>query len=120
MLFRSTSMSMLPQGNNISYNWQVRKGGTTTGGTWVAVSNSSVSYNITGTSFTGGTILANGFLSSTTQSSSPLNQLDGSIFKFQMERNSFTSTPSELTLVVASDTASGKIIGSIDWEELTR
>lgn len=115
-----TSMSMLPQGNNISYNWQVRRGGTTTGGTWVAVSNSSVSYNITGTSFTGGTILANGYLSSTTQSSSPLNQLDGSIFKFQMERNSFTSTPSELTLVAASDTASGKIIGSVDWEELTR
>lgn len=115
-----TSISLLPLGNNVSYNWQVRKGGTTTGGTWVAVANSSVSYNITGTSFAGGTTVANGFLSSTTQSSSPVNQLDGSIFKFQMERNSFTSTPYEITLVAAADTALGKMVASVDWEEISR
>ena len=115
-----TSISLLPQGNNVSYNWQVRKGGTTTGGTWVAVANSSVSYNITGASFAGGTTVANGFLSSTTQSSSPVNQLDGSIFKFQLERNSFTSTSYEITLVAAADTALGKMVASVDWEEISR
>ena len=115
-----TAVSILAQGNNISYNWQIVKGGTTSGGTWTAASNSSINYNITGTSFTGGTTLASGFLSSTTQSSAPINQLDGSLFKFQLERNSFTSTPYELTLVAASDTNAGKIIASLDWEELTR
>jgi len=115
-----TAVSILAQGNNISYNWQIVKGGTTSGGTWTAASNSSINYNITGTSFTGGTTLASGFLSSTTQSSAPINQLDGSLFKFQLERNSFTNTPYELTLVAASDTNAGKIIASLDWEELTR
>ena len=115
-----TAVSILAQGNNISYNWQIVKGGATSGGTWTAVSNSSISYNITGTSFAGGTTLASGFLSSTTQSSAPINQLDGSLFKFQLERNSFTSTPYELTLVAASDTNAGKIIASLDWEEITR
>jgi hypothetical protein len=41
------------------YNWQVIASGTTTGGAWVSAgTNSSVNYNITGTSFTGGKILA--------------------------------------------------------------
>ena len=114
-----TSMSILPLGNK-NYNWQVKKNGTTTGGTWVTPTNSSVSYNITGTSFAGGTIVANGLLSSTNQSSSAVNQLDGSIFKFQLERNSFTSTPYEITLIATADGAGGSIAASVDWEEITR
>ena len=114
-----TALSLLPSGNNVDYCWQIRKGGTTTGGTWATPTNSSISYNITGTSFTGGTSLASGFVSSTTQSSSSINQLDGSLFKFQLERNSFTSTPYELTLVVAGSTASGAVFGGLDWEEVS-
>lgn len=116
-----TALSLMGNGNNINYVWQIRKAGTTTGGTWVTPTNSSVSYNITGTSFAGGIIMASGFVASTTQSSTPLNQLDGSLFKFQLERNSFTSTPYELTLVVASDTATGSsVFAGLDWEETTR
>ena len=115
-----SAVSLLAKGNNCTYNWQICKGGTTTGGTWVALSNSSVSYNVTGTAFSGGTVLAGGYLQSTTQSSSPINQLDGSLFKFQLERNSFTSTPYELTLVVTSDTLNGSFLASIDFEEITR
>lgn len=114
------SMGLLARGNNYAYSWQVRKYGTTTGGTWVAVPNSSISYNITGTSFSGGTTIASGYVESTTQSSAPINQLDGSLFKFQLERNSFTSTPYELTLVAASDTLNGSLLASIDFEEITR
>ena len=114
------SLSLLAKGNNYIYSWQIRKYGTTTGGTWVAVPNSSISYNITGTSFSGGTVLSSGYVQSTTQSAAPINQLDGALFKFQLERNSFTSTPYELTLVAASDTLNGSLLASVDFEEITR
>jgi hypothetical protein len=37
-----------------------------------------------------------------------------------LERNSFTSTPFELTIVVATDNAGGDILASMDWEEISR
>lgn len=115
-----SSISLLGTGNNANYSWQIRKDGTTTGGTWVDAASSSVSYNTTGTSYAGGTVLAAGFLSSSTQGTTPVNQLDGNLFKFQLERNSFTSTPSEMTLVAASDNIAGAVFATLDWEETTR
>lgn len=117
---RISALSLLGTGNGINYSWEMRKQGTTTGGSWVAPTNSSIQYNISGTSYAGGTVIASGFLSSSNQASSALNNLDGSLFKFQLERNSFTSTPHEITLVVASDSVSGAVFASLDWEETTR
>ena len=114
------SMGLIALGNNYTYNWQICKYGTTTGGTWVTPTGSSVSYNITGTSFTGGTAMSSGYIASSTQSTTALNQLDGTLFKFQLERNSFTSTPYELTLIAASDTLNGKLLAAFDWEEISR
>jgi hypothetical protein len=105
------------------YNWQVVASGTTTGGTWVAApGDSSVDYNITGTSFAGGRILASGFFSATNQGSTQVDILKEALFKTQLERNGLTSSPFELTILVASDVGGGggNVLASMDWEEISR
>ena len=117
-----TALSMLGAGgNNVILNWQVRASGATTGGQWVdAGSNSAIEYNISGTSFSGGRILASGYLTASTQSSVSVDILKEALFKFQMERNGLTSTPDELTLVVASKNAGDDVYATMDWEEISR
>jgi hypothetical protein len=104
-----------------NYNWQLIATGTTTGGTWVSAgTNASVEYNITGTTFAGGRILASGFFNATNQGSSQIDLLKEALFKFQLERNGLTATPFELTLIIASDSASDTVVASLDWEEVSR
>jgi hypothetical protein len=103
------------------YNWQVIASGTTTGGTWVSAgADASVEYNISGTSFTGGRILASGFFSVSNQGSTQVDILKEALFKTQLERNGLTSTPFELTVVVASDSINDTVLASMDWEEISR
>ena len=116
-----TALSILAITNNANYNWQVVATGTTTGGTWVSAgADSAVEYNITGTSFTGGRVLASGFLNGSNQGSTPVDILKEALFSFQLERNNFTSTPYELTLAAASDTNGADIYASMDFEEISR
>jgi hypothetical protein len=104
-----------------NFNWQLVATGTTTGGTWVSAgTNSCVEYNITGTTFAGGRILASGFFNATNQGSSQIDLLKEALFKFQLERNGLTSTPFELTLIIASDGGSDTVVASLDWEEISR
>jgi hypothetical protein len=115
-----SALSILPitTGN---YNWQLVGTGATTGGSWVSAgTNSSVEYNITGTSFSGGRILGSGFFSESNQSKNQVDILKDALFKFQLERNSLSSTPYELTLIVASDGANDTLVASMDWEEVSR
>ena len=115
-----TALSILGTGNGVNYNWKVITSGTTTGGTWVSAGvNSAVEYDITGTSFTGGRTLASGYLNSSNQGSQAIDILKEALFKFQLERDTFTSTAFELTLAVASD-GGGSIFASLDWEEISR
>jgi hypothetical protein len=115
-----TALSIMPitTGN---FNWQIISTGTTTGGSWVSAgTGSSVEYNITGTSFAGGRILASGFFNASNQGAGQVDILKEALFKFQLERNSLTSTPFELTMVIASDGASDTVVASMDWEEISR
>jgi hypothetical protein len=117
-----TALSAMPI-TTANYNWQVVATGTTTGGTWTSAgTNSSVEYNITGTSFstTGGRILASGFFNATNQGAGQVDILKEALFKFQLERNGLTATPYELTLIIASDSASDTVVASLDWEEISR
>jgi hypothetical protein len=115
-----TALSVLGTGNGVNYNWKVIASGTTTAGTWVSAgANSAVEYNITGTSFTGGRTLASGYLNSSNQGSQSIDILKEALFKFQLERDTFTSTAFELTLAVTSD-GGGSIFASLDWEEISR
>lgn len=107
--------------DNGNYNWRVVAGNTVTGGAWISAgTNSSVEYNLTGTATTGGRVLASGWISSTNQSAGSIDLLKEALFKFQFERNSFTSTPENISFVVACDTASADTYSSLDWEEITR
>jgi hypothetical protein len=116
-----TALSLLGATGNTSYNWRVVASGTTTGGTWNSAGiDSAVEYNTGGTSFSGGRVVAQGFLSTTNQSSAPVDILKEALFKFQLERNSFTNTPYELSLVISASTASTTVYAAVDWEEISR
>jgi hypothetical protein len=117
-----TAISVMPTSSG-NYNWQVVASGTTTGGSWVSAgANSSVEYNIGGTSFTGGRVLASGFFSSTNQGTTQVDILKEALFKTQLERDGLTSTPLELTVIVASGVGGGggNVLASMDWEEISR
>ncbi|QPX48174.1 virion structural protein [Synechococcus phage S-SRM01] len=116
-----TALSIMGSGNGPKYNWQMRASATTSGGTWVdAGTDSAVEYKLDGGTVTGGRILASGFLTSANQTTPTVDILKEALFKFQLERNSFTGTPYELTLVCASDTAGADVFASMDWEEISR
>jgi hypothetical protein len=115
-----TALSILGTGNGVNYNWRIIASGTTTGGTWVSAgSNSSVEYNITGTSFSGGRVLGSGYTNSSNQGATSVDILREALFKFQLERDTFTSTAFELTLVTTSD-GGGSIFAALDFEEISR
>jgi len=118
----STAISVIATSAG-DYNWQVIASGTTTGGSWLpSPGGSSVDYNITGTSFSTGSgrILASGYFSVSNQGSTQVDILKEALFKTQLERNGLTSTPYELTVVVATNNAGGDVLASMDWEEISR
>lgn len=116
-----TAVSIMGITNNANYNWRVVASGTTTGGTWISAgADSAVEYNLTGTSFTGGRILAQGFSSASNQAVASVDVLKEALFKFQLERNSFTSTPFELTITVAGSVTNTDVYAAADWEEISR
>ena len=118
-----TAISIMGITNNASYNWKVMAGGTTSGGSWVSGGDdSAVEYNISGSSFsdTGARGLASGFTNGSNQGSAVIDILKEALFKFQLERDSFTSTPYELTLLVASEDNGADVLASMDWEEVSR
>ena len=65
-------------------------------------------------------ILASGYTAASNQVSNNIDVLKEALFRTQLERNGLTSTPYEVTLLVASSTNSEQAYGSIDWEEITR
>jgi hypothetical protein len=118
-----TAISLMGITNNASYNWKVIVGGTTTGGTWSNLGDdSSVEYKIDASSFTLGTgrVLASGFTNGSNQGSAVVDILKEALFKFQLERNSFTGATTELTLVCSSEDNGAQVLAAMDWEEVSR
>jgi hypothetical protein len=75
---------------------------------------------MSGSSYTGGRILASGFVNSSNQGSPTINILKEALFKFQLERNGLTGTPYEITLLASTDTTNGSgVLASVDWEEVS-
>ena len=105
--------------NNSNYKWSVIKNGTTSGGTWSDLSSSSsVQYNLSGISFSGGNVIAQGYSVGSNQGSTATAVDRTNLFKFQLEREPFTPVPYEFTVVVSVDSGSSDVAASINWEEV--
>jgi hypothetical protein len=116
-----TALSIMAASNNTNYQWQIVASGTTSGGTWVSAGeDSSLEYNLTATSISGGRILASGFISGSNQSSGTIDILKEALFKFQLERNTFTSQGFEISVIASASAANANIFASLDWEEVSR
>jgi hypothetical protein len=118
-----SAVSLLGLGNGKNYAWRVVQTATITGGSWTSAgADSSVEYNLTGTSAAGGRVLAQGYVNSSNQGSPSINILKEALFTTQLERNTFTGTPYEIVVEMAIDTIGGTLGAyvSIDWEEISR
>jgi hypothetical protein len=119
----TTAVSLLGLGNGKNYAWRVVQSSIITGGAWTSAgADSSVEYNLTGASVTGGRVLAQGYVNSSNQGSPSINILKEAIFASQLERNTFTNTPLELVIEIAIDATGGTLgaYASVDWEEISR
>ena len=115
-----TAASILGLGNNAYFEWRLQQGGTISGGTWTsAASDSAVEYNLSGETISGGVTLAKGYVSSTTQSTNPIDILKAALFQFQLRRNGLTDTPETFTVTMETKNAGDDAYASIDWEEIS-
>lgn len=102
-----------------NYRYVLEQAGTVVGGTWISAGiDSNIEYNLTATSLSGGTQLSSGYFSSSNQSTGSV-QTVSDLFRYQLQRNSFTNTAETYTLSLASDGAGDTVLGSIDWQEIT-
>jgi hypothetical protein len=118
-----TAVSLLGLGNGKDYAWRVLNGTVITGGAWnPAAADSSVEYNLTGTSTTGGRVLAQGYINSSNQGSPSMDILKEALFAAQLERNTFTGVAFEVVVEMAIDVTGGTLgaYASVDWEEISR
>ena len=93
-------------------------GGTTSGGTWVdAGSDSSVEYNLTATSITGGRIAEWKQIIGSNQFAGVADVADP--FAYQLERNTFTGTATELAICLTTSGNNVNTYAAINWEEIT-
>jgi hypothetical protein len=115
-----TALCIMGGDSNGVYRWEIVANGVTSGGTWVSAGDVSVvEYKLDATGITGGRVLASGFFTATNSVSPSVDILREALFKFQLERNTFTGNAFELTLV-ATSIAGEKVYGSMDWEEISR
>lgn len=109
---------LLGIGNNTRMSYKLINNPTLTGANWVSAGDDSyVEYDISATALSGGTPLASGYTSITNQASSPV-ALDSGTFKYQLERNPFTSNAYAFTIAVATATNGDDVLASMDWEEI--
>lgn len=115
------ALSILPiaQGN---YQWALIKNSTITGGDWIThtPSTGNVQYNINATSMDGGTVVLEGFISSSNQATSAIN-LDAELQRWDLQlgrTNADTPVSDTMTLALRSLSGTQSGIGSISWSDL--
>ena len=115
-----TAASILGTGNNAYFEWRLQSNATTSGGTWTSAgSGSSIEYNLSGTSSSGGTTLAKGYIASTTQSTNSIDILKAALFQFQLQRDGLAGTPEEFSILVETKNAGDDVYAALDWEEIS-
>jgi hypothetical protein len=116
-----TAVNLIGQGNSAIFRWQLNQGGIISGGTWTSAANSSsVEYNMSGTSISGGIPIAAGYIAADNQGTAlPIMLSKGDLFKYQLRRNGSTSVPEEFTLVVQAKNSGDDVYAAMDWEEVS-
>ena len=116
----STALSLVGTTTG-TYNWRLVSSGTTSGGSWVSAGvDSSVEYNLTATSYSGGRILASGYFLTTNQSNFSIDILKEALFANQLERNGLSGTPFEFLIAISAADNGETVFASLDWEEISR
>lgn len=94
-------------------------GAVSAGGTWVSAgTDSSVEYNLAPTSYTGGRVLDSGYIIASNQTAATPQQ-ERNPFSYQLERNTFTSTPYEFLIAMVSGGNNQNVWGTVQWQEIT-
>lgn len=114
------NISVLGTSNTTRYKYKIVSEATITGANWQPVTaDSAVEYNANTTAtMSGGVDLLSGFFTVSNQSA-PSIAIDSGVFKFQLERNGLTNTPTTFTLAITGASNGDTALGSIDWEEIT-
>lgn len=109
----------LAVGAAANFKYFIIGGCTSSGGTWVSAgTDSSVEYNLAPTSYTGGRILDSGYIIASNQTAAAPQQ-ERNPFSYQLERNTFTSTPYEFLIAMVSDGNNQNVWGTVQWQEVT-
>lgn len=112
-----TSFSLLGVSTG-NYRYKLTKDASITAGTWVDLTDSNIQYNITATEMSGGEDMDTGYFATSNQSTGAIpSQSD--LFKYQLERNSFTGTYFTFTLACCSSGSGDDVLGSMSWQEVT-
>ena len=108
-------------GNGTRIAYKLVSGANVTGGTWANAdsANSSVQYNLTATSMTGGRDYITMYQAVNNQGSTAQGVIGNDIFRHQLERDSFRGTNTTFVLAVAGAGAGDTVLGAIDWEEIS-
>ena len=116
-----TAVSIMASGGTANYSWRVNQAATVSGGTWTSAgADSSVEYNLSGTSSSGGRVLAQGYFAGGSNNQVPIDILKEALFQSQLERNGLTSTPYEISVTIAASSNNQSVYASMDWEEISR
>jgi len=105
--------------NNTQYRYKVVVGGTLTGAVWnSSATTSAVEWDTAATAISGGDDAKIGFLNVGAGSGATVASFTDGLFKFQLERNSFTGNTTVFSLVATGATNGNDAVGAISWEEI--
>ena len=105
--------------NNTQYKYKIIVGGTLTGASWNSAGTySAVEWDAAATAITGGEDVKIGFVTVGAGAGSTAISFQDGLFKFQLERDSFTNTPTIFSLVATGASNGNDALGTIAWEEI--
>lgn len=101
-----------------NYKYNLVRGADVIGAQWTDVSsNSSIQYNANISAvMSGGTVLETGYFVSSSGNKTVNRETE--LFKYQLERDTFSNTAITFTLAVQANSNNRDVLGSIDWQEI--
>jgi len=108
--------------NNTNYRYKVVVNPTLdANASWVNATSdgvSSVEYDFSATGYTGGRDVVIGYSTVSSGEKAQATTLEDGLFRFQLERNSFTNTAVVFSLVATGAANGDDALGAIEWEEI--